>query len=246
MSTQDRVAIFGGTFDPFTIAHREICREAIDKLYIDKLYVIPTVVDYHRQGKDKWLDDSTRITVAKRMLWSLGYKYLDKWKINDHEIRLKRLCEASNASLYNEVIKPRRFIHTLLDFKARHPDSSITLILGSDSVKNLPSWHKWESIFENIDDLVMVQGRDGETISVPEEISRRFPWSKAPDIIDLPSPLEDISATRIRAKYRCNPEYGLFQYVSEVDDFDRGQASLKDLGWASLPSPPPLSSDNNN
>lgn len=35
-----RIAIFGLTGDPFTVAHREICRLAMKELPIHKLYVI--------------------------------------------------------------------------------------------------------------------------------------------------------------------------------------------------------------
>ena len=46
------VAVFGLTGDPFTVAHRAICKRAMDELPIDKLYVIPTIVNYHRKDKE--------------------------------------------------------------------------------------------------------------------------------------------------------------------------------------------------
>ena len=101
----NRIAIFGLTGDPFTIAHRDICKQAMDTLKIDKLYVIPTVVDYHRKDKERWLTDLQRVYCIEKMLWTLGNEYREKYEIDTHELMLKSLCE-NDTRLYNEIIKP--------------------------------------------------------------------------------------------------------------------------------------------
>ena len=58
-----KVGIFGGTFDPFTEAHLAIVKAAIDQKLVDEVHIIPTIVDYHRNGKDRWLSNYDRLDV---------------------------------------------------------------------------------------------------------------------------------------------------------------------------------------
>lgn len=218
---QSCVAIFGGTFDPFTIAHREICRVAIDRLPIDMLYVIPTVVDYHREGKERWLMDGERVRCTRQMLWSLGEDYLRCWKIDNHELVLKSICECTDertgSNLCDEIVAERRFLHTLLDFKCRTDMfTQIILILGADSLKNLPTWYKWREVCANINAIAVVNGRDGEIVEVPKEVE-----AAGPEIINLELPnaeLMNVSASKVRAQFR---DKGLEPYFASVVEYDR-------------------------
>ena len=231
------IAVFGLTGDPFTIAHRDICERAMDVLPIDKLYVIPTVVDYHREGKKRWLSDDERLECIKYMLWSLGPKYLGKWEIYDHEIQLKALCEnrdearkgGSRHMLSDMVIKPRRFLHTLLDFKAAIGwEKPIMLILGTDSVKNFRKWFKWREVGKCVDSFVMVNGRDGKEINVPESISKAV--KRKFRTLDLTyDELKYVSASRVRNSYDgCDR---VWKYMADVWLYDSGKKSLDELGW---------------
>ena len=228
------VAVFGLTGDPFTVAHREICKKAINALPIDKLYVIPTVVDYHRKGKNRWLSDGERLECMRYMLWSLGDYYLGKWEIDRHEIDLKWLCgyadEFVHSGLTDEIISKRRFIHTLLDFKSRiGMFTQIMLILGTDSLKNLTSWYRWKEVCYSISSLVVVNGRDGETIAIPPEVKSVIGGRYC----NLPLKNEDmlkVSASKVRNACLKN-RYTLDMYRDCVEDFDNGRISLRDLGW---------------
>lgn len=230
------VGVFGLTGDPFTVAHRAICKQAMDKLPIDKLYVIPTIVTYHRKDKEPWLDDFDRLKCAKNMLWSLGPDYLGKWEVDRHELDLKYL--ASDIDLgkdsCEQIVARRRFLHTLLDFKCRVGISTrVMLILGTDSLKNLSTWYRWRDVCSKISSLVVVNGRDGEEIEIPEEV-------KTTGLRDcnlhlegdefLDDELLKVSASKVRAA--CRRDYlGVDTYFETVLDYDRGKVSLKELGW---------------
>ena len=229
-----RVAIFGLTGDPFTIAHRNICRQAIDFLGIDKLYVIPTVVDYHRNGKVRWLTDLQRVYCMEEMLWTLGSKYNHRYEIDTNELALKSLCEGDEA-LYDEVIKPRRFIHTLLDFKARLAKSEefdappdIMLIIGVDELRIFKSWHRWDAVLANINCLVVVDESDCDEIGhdylseIYEKVRGRVRTLHLSD-----DNLRRVSATAIR---KCN--YGCLEdYLRDVQKYDLGELDLKKVRW---------------
>ena len=223
----NRIAIFGLTGDPFTIAHRDICKQAIDSLSIDKLYVIPTVVDYHRKEKDKWLNDCQRMHCMKQMLFSLGLGYYERCEIDDYELRLKNLYSRHDA-LFPKFIENRRFIHTLLEFKARHYDSTqeILLIIGTDELNIFQSWYMWELVLKNIACLVVVNGRYGEEAGIPFPIMEKMQGR----VVSMPlskSYLYNVSASAVRHLYRND---SLCDYLDDVRKLDSHE-----IDWTAVP-----------
>ena len=224
----NRIAIFGLTGDPFTVAHREICRIAMRELPIDRLYVIPTVVSYHRQGKAKCLCDFEKLLCMKHMLWSLGSEYLGKWEIDEHEIDLKGLC-SDNAALYDDIILPRRFLNTLLDFRCRVGiDYLTTMILGTDEAENFKKWYRYKDVLSNIDGMSIVEGRDGEGIDIIHKMEK-----EGIDVIPLmlrDKELCKVSASKVRSTFK-EGRYDHKLYCEQVAAYDRGEKSLEELGW---------------
>ena len=53
---KQKFVVFGGTFDPFTLAHKEI----VTKLYEDfgayKVIIAPSFVNWYRKDKEPWMD----------------------------------------------------------------------------------------------------------------------------------------------------------------------------------------------
>ena len=56
-----KIAIFGGSFDPFTIAHKAIVKQLFDYVNVDKVVISPTVTNWYRNKDDVWLNDTQRI-----------------------------------------------------------------------------------------------------------------------------------------------------------------------------------------
>lgn len=224
----NRIAIFGLTGDPFTIAHRDICKQALETLHLEKLYVIPTIVDYHRKGKERWLTDLERVHCMKEMLFSMGIGYYARCEIDAYELRLKNLCR-NTPSLYTEVIKKRRFIHTLLDFKARHfyPRQEIIMIIGADELKMFPRWYRWDSVLDNVTHLCVVNGRDEETVPIPTLVKAKM----KENIITMPLSREylcRISASLVRECYRNRK---LEDYLLDVRKIDSYETNVQDVPW---------------
>ena len=74
-----KIGIFGGTFDPFTEAHLAIVKAAIDEELVDEVHIIPTIVDYYRNGKERWLPNYKRLYVIGKIIDHLkgDYTYQD-------------------------------------------------------------------------------------------------------------------------------------------------------------------------
>lgn len=226
----NKVAIFGGTFDPFTLAHQAICKRVMDSFPIDTLYIIPTVVTYHRDEKDRWLTDKDRVRTMYFMMNELSERYSDKWKVDTHELRLKTACEVNGESsdIYDEIIGQRRFINTLLDFKCRVGlEQEIYLVLGTDSANTFKTWHRWKDICANISSLVIIEGRDQKTYEPDPEISEAVNGNIYNLFLSDKEMLQ-ISATSIRNKFKGS---SAADYWAELYSQIKSRKDLPALEW---------------
>ena len=204
-----RYAIFGGTFDPFTPAHKAIVNAVLDiksdgingtKL-IDKVYIAPTVVDYYRSGKDSWLSPTERIKCISRGMMPLtcGKEY-DIW---DFDLKKKVLLKTDDGK---DNLKSYRFIDTLLEFKAHvlEDGDEVYVVLGTDSYNNFGSWACYKEILEQAK-LIVVLGRDGEELKT----------SYGVDVltVKIPSHYSGMSASKFREDYK---PFGLNVYMNTV------------------------------
>ena len=131
--------------------------------------------------------------------------------------------------LSDMMIKPRRFLHTLLDFRASiGSKKSIMLILGTDSVKNFRKWFKWREVGKCITDFVMVNGRDGNDMTIPKSIASAI--NRNYRTLDLTyDELKYVSASRVRSSYGKVADVN--SYIADVCLYDSGKKSLDELGW---------------
>jgi nicotinate-nucleotide adenylyltransferase len=119
-----RLAIFGGSFDPVHIAHEAIVNEAIKKLDIDKLLVVPTYLNPFKNSFN--YEPKIRAQLLKKVFFNNP-----KVEICDYEIK-------QNRSVYS--------IETINYLKNLYKPSKIYLIIGADNVKDLDKWHKINEI----------------------------------------------------------------------------------------------------
>jgi nicotinate-nucleotide adenylyltransferase len=188
-----KIGIFGGTFDPFTKAHLAIVKAAIDEGLVDEVHIIPTVVNYHRIGKDRWLSNDNRLEVIYKVINHLdgNYNYKDKIKVSEFEYNF-----AEDNAPY--VVSKRRYIDTLCQFMYECNysyndlnDIEYYTIIGTDSYKNFKTWTDWEDILK-LSKLIVVNGRDGEDIQLDiPKIDLRID----PNFLS-------ISSTKIREQYK--------------------------------------------
>jgi nicotinate-nucleotide adenylyltransferase len=202
-----KIGIFGGTFDPFTEAHLAIVKAAIDQKLVDEVHIIPTIVDYYRNGKDRWLSNDSRLEVINKFIDHLkgNYIYKDKFFANQTEY-----CFARENAPY--IINKRRYIDTLNQFIYdysysgfdNYDDIEYYTIIGTDSYKNFKTWTDWEEILK-LSKLIVVNGRDGEDIQLD-----------IPKIdLRIDSKFLSISSTKIREQYK-NKDRSIERYLGDI------------------------------
>jgi nicotinate-nucleotide adenylyltransferase len=140
------VAIYGGSFDPPHIGHEEIIKQALAKLDIDALFVIPTFLNPFK---------NIFFTPAKiRLKWveKLLLSY-PKAKLLDYEVKQKR---------------PVPTIETVQYIIDNYKINTIYLIIGADNVKDLEKWKD----FKRLKKLVTFVVATRDEIPIPKELQK--------------------------------------------------------------------------
>ncbi|AXX86069.1 nicotinate (nicotinamide) nucleotide adenylyltransferase [Malaciobacter marinus] len=124
-----RIAVFGGSFDPPHIAHEKIVFKALEKLDVDKLFIVPTYLnpfkaDFHLEPKNRFL-------LLKKL-----FENENKVEICDFEIMQNRKVPSYETISY---------------LKKSYDLSKIYLIIGSDNFKNLEKWYKIDSLKNDVE-----------------------------------------------------------------------------------------------
>ena len=123
-----RVGIFGGTFDPPHIGHINMCRIFLDKLSLDKLYVIPANIPPHKIIKSNTFANQ-RYEMAK-----LAFSCISN-RVEISDIEIKREGKSYTAD-------------TLKTFVEQGYDD-LYFLCGTDMLLTLDKWYNPNAIFES-------------------------------------------------------------------------------------------------
>ena len=114
------VAVYGGRFDPFHLAHLRVCEAAGAALPLDKLVVVPSGQPVHKEATAAWRD---RLAMARAALDGMPG------------------CEVA------ELEPPGRpsFFHATLGRLPAHAGAAIAIV-GSDAFARITSWGRWREL----------------------------------------------------------------------------------------------------
>lgn len=204
MKTKPKIGIFGATADPFTIAHLAIIEEVLNLKLVDKILIVPSIINYYRNEKDVWLSIDERIKCIKF--------FIEKSKYSKN-IELE-LCEFDFKNTHNEIeCEKRRSIDMILEIKQKYSyENDYFYIIGTDSAINLKTWHRWEDLIKEVK-FIVVNGRNGEIIKNDNLFH---------DIIKIPVKYQNISASEIRKKYQ-NHKNGLELYLNDMKNEEKDE-----------------------
>ena len=123
-----RIGLLGGTFDPVHVGHLALGRAACEAFRLDELRLIPT-------GRS-WQKESAGASGAQRLeMARLAIKGLEGWQVDDRELRRA-------GATYT--------VETLRELRAElGPEPALVLILGSDQLRNLATWHGYRELLDH-------------------------------------------------------------------------------------------------
>ena len=173
-----RIGLFGGTFDPIHVGHLILAERCREEAGLDGVWFLPSYVPPHKADRDLTRFESRCEMVALATAGQAAF-------------RVERIEK--------ELPPPSFTSETLAELKARNPEHDFSLLIGGDSLRDLPTWHLPQKVVE-LAALVAV-GRPGVVPVSAEELARQL--DLPPERVRLKlveCPQVDIASRDIRAR----------------------------------------------
>ena len=191
IGSQTRVALFGGTFDPPTIAHIFMGQKITDLFHLDKVYFIPCADPYHKSDSRQITDFEVRYEMLRVALSNMSSQSLSILKYNDPEVT-------------------RYSINTVNEFLKEYPEckGNIFFVIGTDSYNDIVYWKDNKSLLKLVH-LIVIKRYDVPelAINLPDHVV----------FVGLPS-TAGISSTNVR--FNVKHKYSINHLVTQdVNEF---------------------------
>ena len=139
--SKQRVAIFGGSFDPIHYGHLALAGEVIARGLASEVWLMVTPQNPHKQ--DKVLsDERLRFQMAQ-----LAVEGMEGVKACDFEFSLPR---------------PSYTLTTLTALTEAYPDKEFCLLIGADNWEKFDRWYKGDEIISRHGVIVYPRGSEEE------------------------------------------------------------------------------------
>ena len=133
----NRIALFGGTFNPIHHGHLKMAEAARKEYKLDVIYFIPCGIPPHKSKKDL-LPAKLRMKLLKESIQ--GKKY---FKVLDIEIKKKKPCYTVDT------------IRELYVGIGRDQSLQLFFLIGQDEFEDLHTWHKPKELAKMVTFLVL-------------------------------------------------------------------------------------------
>ena len=178
-----RVGVLGGTFDPPHLGHLILASEALTQLQLTRLLWVLTALPPHKQ-------DNAIAPVEDRLAM----------------LRLALAGETAFELSTVDIDRPGPFytLDTLRLLKHRNPSDEMILVLGGDSLHDLPDWHRPAELVAACTEIGVMR-RPGDAIDL-SALETRLPGLTA-KVRFVDAPLLEISSHQIRERIRRHQSF---------------------------------------
>jgi nicotinate-nucleotide adenylyltransferase len=146
MCARNRIALYGGTFDPVHLGHLAIARRVCELFEIDHVLFVPAQVAPHKVGRN------VTPAIHRYAMLSLATQHDKSLLVSTFEL------ESADSSYT---------VDTLGHFKRTMPGSDLFFIMGADSWAEISTWRDWQRLLTMANHIVVT--RPGYNIGVPNE-----------------------------------------------------------------------------
>lgn len=173
-----KIGVFGGTFDPVHVGHLILAERCREEAGLDQVWFLPSYSPPHKQGQT-----ITRFEVRCDML-ALALTGQPAFRVEPIE---------------KELPPPSYTARTLAELRERHPDHTFALIVGGDSLYDLPTWYEPRRVVEQAE-LVAVP-RPGAALPSAAVVAEKLgvpPEQVRLTVVDCPQ--VDVSSREVRKR----------------------------------------------
>lgn len=172
------IGIFGGTFDPPHLGHLILAERCREEANLDEVWFLVSYAPPHKQGQQitRFEQRCDMVTLAVTGQPAFRVEPIEK-----------------------ELPPPSYTARTLAELHERHPRHTFSLIVGGDSVQELPTWFEPATVLK-LAGLVAVP-RPGATLLAASELAAKVGMS--PEVVRLTvveCPQVDIASRDIRKR----------------------------------------------
>ncbi|MGQ9887006.1 MAG: nicotinate-nucleotide adenylyltransferase [Aggregatilineales bacterium] len=171
------IGVLGGTFDPPHIGHLILGEYAVEALNLDCLLYVPAADPPHKRNREK---AAVEHRLAMLQLALAG---------NDHFCLSRIDIDRPGPHFSLEMVRI---------VQSHYPGAALYFVMGGDSLRDLPAWHRPEELIELCQFAVME--RPGDTID-PHMHDSVLP-GLAQRVVILRTPALEISSTEIVNRLR--------------------------------------------
>lgn len=171
-----RLGIYGGTFDPVHYGHLLLAEQCREQLRLDAVWFMPAAVPPHKQDAGI---SSGRDRLAMLELATAGHPAL---QVSDRELR-------RGGTSYT--------VETLAELRAEDPQRELYLLIGGDSLAELPTWRQPQRILELAIVAAVNRGRAAPDLAA---VQGALGATAAERIVLVSMPAIDLSATDMRRR----------------------------------------------
>ena len=178
-----RIGIFGGTFDPIHLGHLIVAEQCREQAGLDQVWFVPAARPPHK------LDRS--LTRFEQRLEMLALAIAGQPSFRTDELEKDRAGPSYTADTVEEL-------------RCNHPSSEFWLLLGSDTIVDLPTWRDPARVVAGAG--IIVSGRPGHAVPSAEEVRAMLRLSEDSPFryLAIDSPLIDISSRDLRRRVGQN------------------------------------------
>ncbi|MEZ6055318.1 MAG: nicotinate-nucleotide adenylyltransferase [Planctomycetaceae bacterium] len=171
-----RIGLFGGTFDPIHFGHLLMAEQCREQCQLDVVRFIPAFQPPHKPG--------VPISPAKDRIAMLELALAGEPKLEVSRIEMERKGKSYT-------------VDTLRRLHETEPEHEFVLIIGADSLTDLPTWREPAEILQLATIAAVNRGRTAPSLdpiiaAVGESCRQRI------QLVDMPA--IDLSATDIRSR----------------------------------------------
>jgi len=151
-----KIALYLGSFNPFHNGHLEVIKTALNDFKMDRVIIVPTMQNPWKE--EKVLDFNKRISILRFQL--------------QEEFFPKQWLKIGIDNIEKFLIPPYYSYATLHALKNKYCNDEIFVLVGSDTMKDIPNWMNGEAIIQDYDFLIVDRPRNSISSSYIREMLR--------------------------------------------------------------------------
>lgn len=174
-----RLGLFGGSFDPVHYGHLRLAEECRAQAKLDEVWLIPAAVQPHKPS-------GPQASAADRL------EMLELAVADCPGLRVSRIEIDREGVSYT--------IDTLNEIRREHPVADLFLLMGADTLHDLPKWREPTEICQLATPLVVHRAGESQpnfNVLAPLVSAERLAQIRA---LEVEMPAVDISSTEIRRR----------------------------------------------